>query len=307
MKFLLASFCGLCVVVLLLLNLSSTEVHAVEASVAAEQPVLAGGVQPAYPAVKLPAKLDLAGEPVPMDDQEVLERMDREILVNTYWHSQTLQNLKLANRWFPVIEPILARHGVPDDFKYLAVAESNLRNVVSPAEATGVWQILATTAREHGLTVTAEIDERYDVERSTEAACKYLLAAHKRYGNWTLAAASYNMGMSGVDRRLKEQQVENYYDLFLNTETSRYVFRILAFKLIYEQHERFGFVLDQEDYYPALDVRSVEVSSSIADLATFARENGSNYKMLRYHNPWIRSSKLTVAPGKRYNIKLPAE
>jgi len=305
MKYILAALFVLTTGVLVFLSLGNHSVDAANGVAETESPVLSGGVQPAYPAVKMPKNLTLAGEPVPMDDQEVLERMDRELLVNSYWHSQTLQNLKLANRWFPIMEPILAKNGIPDDFKYLAVAESNLRNVVSPAEATGFWQLLEATAKENGLVVTAEVDQRYDVERSTEAACRYLKRAYDRYGSWTLAAASYNMGMGGLDRKLSDQQVKNYYDLFLSTETSRYVFRILAFKLIYEQHERYGFVLDEEDLYPPLEYREVTVSASVADLQAFAREQGSNYKMLRYLNPWIRSSKLTVLPGKPYTLKLP--
>ncbi len=307
MKFVLASLLGFSIGIIALLSIGSQVTGSAGLVLKPEIPVLSGGVQPAYPAVKLPKELTLAGESVPMQDQEVLERMDRELLVNSYWHSQTLQNLKLANRWFPVMEPILAKNGIPDDFKYLAVAESNLRNVVSPSEATGFWQMLESTARENGLTVTAEIDERYDVERSTEAACRYLRTAYERYGNWTLAAASYNMGMNGLDRKLSDQQVKSYYDLFLSTETSRYVFRILAFKLIYEQHERYGFVLDQEDLYPPLNYRVITVNATITDLTAFALDQGSNYKMLRYHNPWLRTSKLTVIPGKSYAIKLPAD
>lgn len=305
MKYFLASLVGFTLGVVVLLVLGNQPAQAVETGKPGELPLLSGGFQPAYPAIKLPENLTLANEKVPMGEQEVRERLDRELLVNSYWHSQTLQNLKLANRWFPVIEPILARNGVPDDFKYLAVAESNLRNVVSPADATGFWQLLATTAKENGLTVNTEIDERYDVERSTEAACRYLLEAHRRYGNWTLAAASYNMGMNGLDRKLDDQKVDSYYDLYLNSETSRYVFRVLAFKLIYEDHERFGFVLDQEDFYPPLEYTTKKVSSSIPDLAVYARENGSNYKMLRYLNPWLRTNKLTVLPGKSYEIRMP--
>lgn len=268
--------------------------------------VVAGNGEPYYPAVKIPDFLTFAGEPVPLVETDVRERLDRELLVNAYWHSQTLQNLKLANRWFPVIEEILRQEGVPEDFKYLAVAESNLRNVVSPARATGVWQLLEGTAQQYGLTVNGEIDERYDVERATRAACAYLKEAHARYGgNWTLAAASYNMGMAGVDKRLSEQKVDSYYDLYLNEETARYVFRILAFKLIYRQHERFGFILEQEDVYGPLDYYVVEATATIPDLAAWARERGTTYKMVRVMNPWLRSSRLTVGTGKAYEIKLP--
>ncbi len=307
MKWLLAGLAGFCLALALVLLPATRRALAVEAPAQAPEVVLSGGAQPAFPAVKIPASLALAAEPVPLNDLEVRERLDREMLVNTYWHSQTLQNLKLATRWFPVIEPILAQNGVPDDFKYLAVAESNLRNGVSPAGATGFWQLMEATAKEYGLTVGTEVDERYDVERSTEAACRYLKNAYQRYGSWTLAAASYNMGMGGLDKRLGEQKVKHYYDLHLNTETSRYVFRVLAFKLIYEQHERYGFVLDPEDYYPPLLFRTVEVSSTVPDLYAFAQAEGTNYKMLRYLNPWLRSTRLTVAPGKSYTLRLPLE
>lgn len=267
---------------------------------------MAGQGEPYYPAVKMPDFLTFAGEPVPLHVPDVRERMDRELLVNSYWHSQTLQNIKLANRWFPVIEEVLRREGLPEDFKYLAVAESNLRNVVSPARATGVWQLLSATAKEHGLTVNGEVDQRYDVEKATEAACAYLKESYARYdGNWTLSAASYNMGKAGVDRRLSEQKVDTYYDLYLNSETSRYVFRILAFKLIYEQHDRFGFILDQEDYYAPLDYYLVEISSTVADLAQWAKDQGSTYKELKLMNPWLRAKRLTVPSGKAYVVKLP--
>jgi membrane-bound lytic murein transglycosylase D len=307
MKWFFAGLAGFGLALLIMLLPPARQAVALEAPAQPAESHLSGGAQPAFPAVKLPKSLMLAGEPVPLSDLEVRERLDREMLVNTYWHSQTLQNLKLASRWFPIIEPILAQNGIPDDFKYLAVAESNLRNGVSPAGATGFWQLMETTAKEYGLTVGSEVDERYDVERATEAACRYLNNAYRRYGSWTLAAASYNMGMGGLDKRLGEQKVKSYYDLHLNTETSRYVFRVLAFKLIYEQHERYGFVLDPDDYYPPLLFRTVEVSSTLPDLYAFALAEGSNYKMLRYMNPWLRSNRLTVAPGKSYTLRLPLE
>lgn len=258
-----------------------------------------------YYAIKLPKELSFAGEPVPMQDFEVRERLDRELTVNSYWHSNTLQNLKLAHRWFPAIEKILAENNIPDDFKYVALAESGLRNVVSPASAEGVWQFLATTGREYGLKVNEQVDERYDVEKSTQAATKYFSEAYKKFNNWTLAAASYNVGIGAIEKNLAYQEVSNYYDLYLNTETSRYIFRILAFKVIYENTEKFGFMLDDEDLYDPLHYNTVVIDSSIADLAKFAASNNTNYKMLKYFNPWLRKESLTVGKGESYIIRLP--
>ncbi len=306
-KTLIAALGGFAACTLLFLAMGSRPAE--PASPAGEEqpgnPIMAGKGEPYYPAVKMPEFLTFAGEPVPLHVPDVRERMDRELLVNSYWHSQTLQNIKLANRWFPVIEEVLRREGLPEDFKYLAVAESNLRNVVSPARATGVWQLLSSTAQEYGLTVNSEVDERYDVEKATEAACAYLKDSYERYdGDWTLSAASYNMGKAGVDRELREQKVDDYYDLYLNTETSRYLFRILAFKLIYGQHARFGFILDQDDYYAPLDYYVVEVTSTISDLAQWAKDQGSTYKEVKLMNPWLRAGRLTVPAGKSYQIKL---
>lgn len=308
MRYLVPVLLGFGACALLVVTLSTAPAKGEETETKTDSPNLAGEGEPYYPAVKIPEMLEFAGESVPLQDFEVRERLDREMLVNSYWHSQTLQNLKMASRWFPVIETILARNGVPEDFKYLAVAESNLRNVVSPARATGVWQIMKNTGTHYGLTINSEVDERYDVEKATEAACKYLKAAHKRYDqDWTLAAAAYNMGEPNLDKRLASQKSDNYYDLYLNSETSRYVFRILAFKLIYESHEQYGFILDEEDKYAPLDYYVIEVSKSIPDLASFAKEYGTTYKMLKVLNPWLRSSKLTVSAPKTYELKLPKD
>ena len=191
------------------------------------------------------------------------------------------------------------------DFKYLAIAESGLRNLVSPAKAVGFWQILSSTGKSYGLEVTDQVDERYDYVKSTEAACDYLLEAYEKFGNWTLAAASYNMGMGGVSSRLKEQQVENYYDLYLNTETSRYVFRILALKHLFENQELYGFSITEDQLYQQEEFHEVEVSTSISSLATYAKEQGTNYKTLKLLNPWLRSSGLTVSSGNSYTLRLP--
>lgn len=254
--------------------------------------------------VKLPEQLDFAGESVPLDQPDVAERLDRELHVNVYWHSSTIQILKLANRWFPVIEEILAENNVPDDFKYLCVAESALRNAVSPAGATGFWQFLSSTGKSYGLEIYSEVDERYHVEKATVAACKYLKSAFARYNNWTLAAAAYNAGSGGVSGRMETQKVKSYYDLLLHNETSRYIFRVLAFKLILSNPDNYGFCFDEEDLYQPLPTRKVEVKETIPDLASWAISKGSNYKTLKFHNPWLRGNTLTVK-SKTYEIALP--
>ncbi len=252
-----------------------------------------------------PENLEFAGEAVPMDQFDVRERFDRELLVNTYWQSSTLLFFKRANRWFPVIEPILAEYGVPEDFKYLALIESGLMNVVSPAGATGFWQILRGTARDLGLEVNDHIDERYHVEKSTVAACKYLLDAKERFGSWTLAAAAYNIGNARLGRILENQRVDEYYDLFLNEETARYMFRILAVKTIFSDPAASGFHFRKEDLYPMVTYYNVAVDTTINDLVDFAFTHNTTYKALRELNPWIRSYELPNASGKLYEIKIP--
>ncbi len=258
-----------------------------------------------YFAAKLPEQITFAGEKVPLQDFEVKERMDRELTINGYWHSNTIQNLKLAHRWFPVIEEILKENDIPEDFKYLAMAESGLRNVVSPANAAGYWQFLEGTAEHYGLTVNNEVDERYDIEKSTLAATKYLKEAQQKFGNWTLAAASYNAGMGAIEGAVNYQKENSYYDLYLKDETSRYIFRTLAFKIIYENSEKYGFFLTKSDLYDPLAYRTVKVDTTISDLADFALKQHSNFKMLKYYNPWLRANSLTVKPGQQYSIKLP--
>lgn len=256
-------------------------------------------------ALPLPDTLSFAGESVPLDEWDLRERYDRELLVNTYWQSNTLLYFKRANRWFPVIEPILAAQGVPDDFKYLALIESGLMNAVSPAGAAGHWQLLQHTAKELGLEVNNQVDERYHLEKATAAACKYLLEARQRFGSWTLAAAAYNMGNSGVNRQLETQKVSNYYDLYLNEETSRYLFRILAIKAIFSDPKASGFHFRQEDLYPPLKYQTLVVDTTIADLPAFALLQGTTFKQLRLLNPWIRGTELPNRSGKVYEIKLP--
>jgi membrane-bound lytic murein transglycosylase D len=255
-------------------------------------------------ALPIPDELLFAGERVPLSDTEVRERFDRELLVNTYWQSQTLLFFKRANRWFPVIEPILKENGVPDDFKYLALIESGLMNVVSPANATGFWQILEATGRELGLEVTQEIDERYHVEKSTVAACKYLLGVYNHYGSWAMAAASYNMGRAGLNRQVTNQRSNNYYDLWLNEETSRYVFRILAIKTIFENPQAASFYFREADLYEPYEFYTVKVDTNIRDMVAFAHHHQVSYKELRMLNPWLRQYTLTNPRKKTYEIKI---
>ena len=255
--------------------------------------------------VPLPEKIDFAGEKVPLDLYYVREGLDRELQVNTNWHSNTLLTLKRAGRYFPMIEPILKKNGIPDDFKYLAIIESGLMNVVSPANAAGFWQFLDKTGRQYGLEVTSEVDERYHYSKSTEAACKYLKDAYKTFGNWTQAAAAYNAGQGRITRENERQLVDNYYEMYLNPETARYVYRILAVKLIFEDPTAYGYYLRNKDLYPAVPVNSYTIDADITNLVNFAKEKNSTYRMLKEFNPWLRTDQLKVASGKTYEIELP--
>lgn len=256
---------------------------------------------------KVPDSLFIFGERIPLENFEVYERVDREILVNTYWHSATILAIKRAARWFPVIEPILKQNNIPDDFKYLAVIESNLDNVVSPAGATGYWQFIKSAAAQYGLLVNNEVDERYDVEKSTIAACKYLNTAYNMFGNWTMAASSYNAGTSGIGKWSGIQKATNYWNLVLNTETSRYVARITAMKLIMENPASYGYDISPEDLYQPLKFKEVELNSSVADFADYAVSLGINYKTLKLYNPWLRDTSLKNKEKKSYKIKIPLE
>jgi hypothetical protein len=250
-------------------------------------------------------KMDFATEEMPSHIADVQERLDREMITNINYHTNTTLVIKRANKVFPIIEPILAKYGVPDDFKYLAVIESSLVNAVSPAGARGIWQFMPATAKEKGMEVTDEVDERYHLEKSTEAACKYLVVAREKFGSWTLAAASYNGGMTGISNKMKEQQVTDYYDLLLTEETSRYVFRILALKEIMKNADKYGYSIPKEALYTNIPTKKVIIDSTVTDLANFALTQGINYKILKIHNPWLRDRKLTVATGKQYEIEIP--
>ena len=255
-------------------------------------------------AVDLNKKFSFAGEMMPQNF-DTKERLDREMLVNAYWQSSTLLNLKAANRYFPVIEKIMKEEGVPDDFKYLAVAESSFRHVTSPARASGFWQFRKAAAKEMGLEVNAEVDERYHTEKATRAACKYIKKLYDKFGSWTNAAAAYNVGPGNFSKILSSQKEESFYDLNLNSETSRYVFRLIAIKEIMSNPVKFGFYLDKKDLYPELDnYKIITVTESVDNWGDFAKEHNTSYRMLKIYNPWLRDSKLTVIKNT-YEVKVP--
>lgn len=257
-------------------------------------------------APKIPAAVDFAGEALPMDNFDAKERFDRELISNCFRHSATFLFFKRANRFFPIIEPILEKYGIPDDFKYLAVAESDLTNATSPAGAKGFWQFMPATAKERGMEVNSEVDERYDLEIATEAACVYLKEAYKSLGSWSLAAASYNMGKPGLTKKINEQGGEAYFDLHLNEETSRYLLRIMAIKEIMEYPKQYGFYINKEDLYPAMPAfKTLEESGTIASLPDYAQKHNISYRMLKVYNPWLLSTSLTNKEKKTYKIKIP--
>jgi soluble lytic murein transglycosylase-like protein len=256
-------------------------------------------------ALNIPESLSFANEEVPLQLVDVHEKMDRELLVNTYWQSNTLLYLKRAHKYFPIIEPILKANGIPDDFKYLAVIESGLTPIVSPAGATGFWQIMKTTGKDFGLEINSEVDERYHVAKSTEVACKYLNQAYKKFGNWTLAAASYNMGMGGLNKQLNKQSVDSYFDLKLNSETGRYVYRIIVAKEILSSPNKYGFQFRENQLWTEVQTEPLVIDTSITNLAGFAKEIGLNYKILKEYNPWLRSNKITLKTVKSYTFDIP--
>jgi hypothetical protein len=256
---------------------------------------------------KLPENLTFAGERMPLENFDTRESLERELLTSAYRHSSTILIIKRASRYLPLIEKILEKYKVPDDFKYLVAAESEYSNMISPAGATGFWQIMADTGKEEGMEINTVVDERYDIERSTKFACEYLLKSYEKYGNWTLAAASYNGGRAGIDEQIKIQKQNNYYDLLLTEETARYIFRVVAYKLLILDPSLYGFNIRKEDLYPALDYYEVKVDTAVSDFSVFAGNFGTNYKMLKFLNPWLRKPYLTPKPGKQYVIKIPSE
>lgn len=257
--------------------------------------------------VPVPDTLFFAGERVPTEMFYVRERLERELISNVYFHSNSMVIAKRAKRWFPVIEPILENNGIPDDFKYMAVIESNLTNVVSPAGAAGFWQLMKSTAKEYGLEVNDDVDMRYNVEKSTEAACRFLNKAHDRFGSWALAAAAYNAGCRRIAGFLNDQKVDSYFDLLMAEETERYLYRMIAVKIIFEDQLRYGYVLDETLKYDELDYKTVEIRKDVKDWAEYAEKQGITYKLLKYFNPWLRSNQLKVPKGQSYEIRLPKE
>jgi membrane-bound lytic murein transglycosylase D len=257
-----------------------------------------------YP-VHYPAELEFAGEKVPLGYFDVKEDLDRELLINVYWQSHTMLLIKRANRYLPVIESVLRKNGVPADLKFVAVAESDLTNVVSPDQAVGFWQFVDGTAKDYRLEVNNEVDERYHIEKSTEAACDFLKKSYQRYGSWTMAAASYNMGRSGLDEQIERQKTNYYYDLLLNEETGRYVYRLLAMKLILSNPEDYGFYAEDKDLYPVIPTYEVTVDGPIEDFADFASKYGINYKVLKIFNPWLRDKQLMNPQKQTYYIQIP--
>lgn len=256
-------------------------------------------------ALEIPKKASFAGEEIHLTSDDLKERMDKELLVNTYWQSNTLLMIKRAHKYFPQIEKILKEEGIPEDFKYLALIESGLEQVISPSGAKGFWQIMRATGKEMGLEINSNVDERYNIELSTRVACKYLKKAKDKLGSWTLAAASYNRGISGIRRLLEKQQVDNYYDLLLNTETKRYLFRILAVKSIVTQPDRYGFMINENDLYPVQETRSIPVDTAISNIASFAKAMNLTYKEIKLHNPWLIQNHLNNKSRKLYHIQLP--
>ena len=255
--------------------------------------------------IELPETMEFCGEKVPLDLFYVRERLERELLINTYRHSTTILQLKRTTRWFPVMEPLMEQYGLPEDFKYLAMIESELTNAVSPSKAVGFWQFLESTGKEYGLEINREVDMRYNVEKETVAACKYLKESYRKFGSWIAAAAAFNCGNGRISRTMEEQRVNSYFDMMLPEETQRYVFRILALKLITESPEKYGFQIGDNGWYRPFETKTMTVTESIPNLVNFAYEQGTNYKMLKYFNPWLRSNSLTISAGNSYEIKIP--
>lgn len=270
-----------------------------------QKPIEEGNLPQVITSVDLNKNFDFAGEQLPMDNFDVRERLERELLVNSYWHSTTLLHIKSMYRYYPEISRILKENEVPNDFFYLAVAESSLRNETSPAGAKGFWQFMRPTGQYFGLEISGEVDERFNMEKATKAACDYIKDYKRQFGTWTMAAAAYNMGGPNLKEAIQEQKEENYYDLNLNAESNRYLFRIVALKEILSNPKEFGFVLSDEDTYQPLGYDIVKVNGPIESLADFAKKYGTTYRMLKLFNPWLLSHKLTNAPRKEYEIKVP--
>ncbi|MCD4731050.1 MAG: lytic transglycosylase domain-containing protein [Bacteroidales bacterium] len=254
---------------------------------------------------EIPESIDFAVENVPLDIFYTREKLDEELLRNTYFHSSTIGLIKRSNRWFPIIEPLLSEYKIPADFKYLALVESGFENVASPKGAKGFWQFMEKTAREYGLEVNDAIDERYNVEKSTKAACQYLLDSYDEFKSWTLVAAAYNAGKRRINETIRKQNVNDYYSMYLNEETSQYIFRILAIKIILEKPTQYGFYLREADLYSPIPTKKIKVTKTIPDLYQFADKHNINYKTLKMFNPWLRTDNLPNKSERTYFIKIP--
>ncbi len=256
---------------------------------------------------KLPENVTFAGEKMPLENFDTRESLEREILTSAYRHASTILIIKRANRYLPVIQKMLRKNDIPDDFKYLAAAESEYSNMVSPAGATGFWQIMQATGIEQGMEINSVVDERYDIEKSTQFACDYFRKSYEKYGNWTLAAASYNGGRAAIDEQIEIQKQNNYYDLLLSEETARYIFRAVAYKLVISDPASYGFIIEKDELYPELKYHEVKIDTAITSFSRFAEQFGTNYKLLKFLNPWLRKPYLTPKPNKEYTIKIPAK
>ena len=255
----------------------------------------------------IPDTLSFAGERVPLDIFYVKEALDKELAVNTYWHSSTLQLIRKSHRWFPLIDSVLLANNIPVDFRFIPLIESNLSNVKSPAGAVGFWQLMKGTAKDYGLEVGKEVDERYDVKKAAEAASRYLLVSYDKLNSWTLVAAAYNAGNRRITSLMRKQKADNFYDLLVPEETSRYIFRILAVKLIFSHPKDYGFYLQESEYYEPLPYHIVSINHKVESWADFAKEQGISYKLLKYYNPWLRQTYLKNRKRKTYFIKIPDE
>jgi hypothetical protein len=299
----LSAISGLIFTSMIFISYTSTE--ETPNKVGSDGEVVNTGLAQVIKAADLSKTYTFAGEVLPLDNFDAVERFDRELMVNSYWQSNTLLNLKRANRFFPTMERILAENGVPDDFKYLAVAESNLMAVTSPAGARGFWQFMKLSGKEYGLEINDEVDERYHLEKSTKAACEYIKWLKSKFGTWFDAAAAYNVGPTRYKSLLASQDQDHYFDLNLNSETSRYVFRLMAIKEIMSNPSTYGFYLEEGDLYqPLTDYKEIEVTKSVSSWAEFAEEHGVSYRILKVYNPWLRDSKLTVLKNT-YKVKVP--
>ncbi len=257
-----------------------------------------------YP-IEIPDTISFAGEQIPLDLFDIREAVDREMTINVYWQANTLLLLKRSSRYFPTIEKILAKNGIPPDFKYIPLVESGLTTAVSPAGAAGLWHFMEKTGKQYKMEINSEVDERYNLEICTEAACQYLLNAYKKLGCWTFVAAAFNGGEGRIVKQLKRQHVSTLFDLTLNEETARYLYRLIAMKLIFENPDKYGFHLRDKDYYPPIATYNVKVDTAIRNIALFAQEFDVNYKLLKIVNPWLRENFLLNKSKKTYTIKIP--